>query len=591
MKGKPINIAAKSRLYELLTKVYSRRKAQAINERILEAVARFKQESSQTLNARHQSTISEKDVVLITYGDFIKQEGQTPLQALAAFLEKHLKDQISIVHILPFFPYSSDDGFSVIDYRSVNPDLGSWDDIEDLTENFRLMFDAVINHVSRQSDWFTRFLAGDEDYQDYFITQADEWDLSKVVRPRTSSLLTEVQTANGPVKVWTAFSADQIDLNYANPDVFMEIVELLLFYIQQGASVIRLDAIAYLWKESGTTCIHLPQTHRLVKVIRLILDLVAPHVILITETNVPHDENINYFGNIDQETGETDEAHMVYQFPLAPLTLHTLMAGNTKKINDWVDSLDGSGMFLNFIASHDGIGVMPAIGLIDQEEIDAIIAQVKAHGGLVSHKSNPDGSEAVYELNVTLYDALNDPQKPNPPLDSARFIASQIIMISLAGVPGIYFHSLLGSHNALAYYQETGRERSINRKGFTLGELEQIFSDPDNVHHQVFDQYKRLLAIRTKEPAFHPYGMQKVVRVSDEVFGLERHSPDGVSKVLVLLNVTADDNEFTVDLGQTDLGEVSRFGDLIGGGEFESQQSALDVVLRPYQALWLKALD
>jgi glucosylglycerate phosphorylase len=582
-----MNITAEAKLLEHLIDVYGDKNAHKVYDRLMDAVTRFNHASSQ-IPTDDREDICEKDVILITYGDFIKREGYPPLQTLAEFLGKYLKNQISIVHILPFYPYSSDDGFSVIDYRSVNPELGSWEDVRELGKDYKLMFDAVINHISRESGWFKGFVDGDERYAEYFITEADTWDLSQVVRPRTSRLLTEVETVNGPKKVWTTFSPDQVDLNYENPDVFVEIIELLLFYIRQGAAVIRLDAIAYLWKESGTTCIHLPQTHRLIKVMRLIVDMIAPHVILITETNVPHEENIRYFGEINQKTGVTDEAHMVYQFPLAPLVLHTLMVGSSENINDWIDGLETSGLFMNFIASHDGIGVMPAIGLIDEEDVDAMVAQVKAHGGLVSYKSNPDGSQRVYELNTTLYDALNDPQNPDPLFYISRFIASQVIMVSLAGVPGIYFHSLLGSRNAHDHYHETGRARSINRKGFTIGELENILSDAENIHYQVFDQYKRILEIRTQEPAFHPRGSQKAIRVLDEVFALERESLDGSSKVLVLVNVTADTCTFQVDLHRMNMHKARQFLDLISGREFNIHQGKLAIALQPYQALWLK---
>jgi len=453
------------------------------------------------------------------------------------------------------------------------------------------MFDAVVNHISSKSEWFTGFINGDDRYQDYFITDADNWDLSNVVRPRTSNLLTTVETSVGPQKVWTTFSADQIDLNFANPTVFLEIINLLLFYVRKGASVIRLDAIAYLWKESGTTCIHLPQTHRLIKVMRMVLEMVDPYMILITETNVPHIENISYFGNINPETGVGDEAHMVYQFSLAPLVLHTLITGNTDRINQWVENLEPTGIFMNFIASHDGIGMMPAIGLISDDDIQRIIDQVKAHQGLVSYKSNPDGSKTVYELNTTLYDALNNPNKLNPPMDIARFIASQIIMLSLAGVPGIYFHSLLGSRNAHDFYQETGRERSINRKGFQYNSLVGTLSNPENVHSQIFKQYVRLLDIRTSEPAFHPEGPQKVLRVAGEVFALERHSPDEDSKVLVIVNVTEDPFTTNVDLSNTDLQNHTRFMDLISGKEIFGKENRLEIALNPYQALWLKVID
>jgi sucrose phosphorylase len=591
MKVMCMQLAAETKILEHLKYVYGEAQAEAIQKHILAAMARFKQAAARIPDSDDNFPLSEKDVILITYGDTIKHAGQSPLRTLTHFLDENLEDKISIVHILPFFPYSSDDGFSVIDYRSVNPELGSWEDMRRLAQKYKLMFDAVINHISRESDWFKRFVDGDEHYQDYFLTPDATWDLSQVVRPRTSKLLTEVETAKGLQKVWTTFSADQIDLNYANPDVFVEIVDLLLFYIRQGASVIRLDAIAYMWKESGTPCIHLPQTHHLIKIMRLVVDLVAPHVILITETNVPHEENISYFGEIDADTGVTDEAHMVYQFPLAPLVLHTLMIGNTRNLTDWVEGLESPGIFMNFIASHDGIGMLPAMGLIDEQDVAAIIAQVKLHGGKVSYKSNTDGSETVYELNTTLYDALNDPQRPNPQVDIPRFIASQVIMISLAGVPGIYFHSLLGSHNAHDYYHQTGRARSINRQGFTLKALEEVLSDPETTHAQVFERYKRLLAIRKGEAAFHPRGAQQVLRVSDKVFALERHSPDGKSKVLVLVNVTEKTCEARVALQQTGLSGSNRFVDLIGGGEFIEQEGMLSVNLGPYQALWLKAND
>ena len=584
-----MNLNMTANLLEHLTFVYGEHDAQMAHERIMELVSRFRDKKAKAPGNDPNYAISEKDVILITYGDFVRSDDNTPLQTLAEFLRKNLEEKISIVHVLPFYPYSSDDGFSVIDYRLVNPELGSWEDIHALSNDYKLMFDAVINHISQESLWFKGFVDGDARYDNYFITEADTWDLSKVVRPRTSKLLTEVETVNGKKKVWTTFSADQVDLNYQNPKVFIEIIDLLLFYILQGASVIRLDAIAYLWKESGTTCIHLPQTHHLIKAMRLVVDMVAPEVILITETNVPHEENIRYFGEIDEATGETDQAHMVYQFPLAPLVLHTFMVGSTDQINAWIEGFETSGLFMNFIASHDGIGIMPAIGLIDEQEVDSIVTQVKAHGGLVSYKSNPDGSERVYELNTTLYDALNDPKTPDPRLDIPRYIASQVIMISLAGVPGIYFHSLFGSRNAHDHYKKTGRMRSINRKGFRIEALEGILTDPTNIHCQVFNQYQRILQIRKEEPAFHPRGRQNILRLSDDVFALERESLDSSSRVLVLVNVTEKNISLEVDLDEMQMNKGRKFVDLMSGKEYPWEQRLLKIALEPYQSVWLKA--
>ncbi|RPI78226.1 MAG: sugar phosphorylase, partial [Chloroflexi bacterium] len=323
--------------------------------------------------------LTEQDAVLITYGDQFQTPNSSPLHSLKHFLDSHLKGCINGVHILPFFPYSSDDGFSVIDYRAVNPTLGSWDDILSLRRSFQLMFDAVINHVSRESDWFQRFLAGDSQYQNYFIVTSPQEDLTQAVRPRTLPLLTPVRTAKEEVSVWTTFSEDQIDLNYENPEVLLEMVELILFYAAKGASLIRLDAIAYLWKIPGTPCIHLPQTHAVVKLFRAVLDAAAPGVLLITETNVPHAENISYFGEPLPGANGTDEAQMVYAFPLAPLVLHTFHSGRSRALANWIASLSplpaGSAYF-NFLASHDGIGVRPAEGLLTVEEIQGLVEKI-----------------------------------------------------------------------------------------------------------------------------------------------------------------------------------------------------------------------
>ncbi len=240
--------------------------------------------------------LTEKDAMLITYGDQFSEPAKPPLQSLNDFLNQYLTRALNAVHILPFYPYTSDDGFSVVDYRAIDPALGTWDHVTHLGSGYKLMFDAVINHISRQSDWFQGYLAGSDTYRDYFIEADPATDLSQVTRPRALPLLTPVETSAGPRHVWTTFSDDQIDLNFANPDVLLEIIDILLLYLEKGAKFIRLDAIAYLWKEIGTTCIHLPQTHRVVKLIRTIFDAVAPGTVIITETNVPHEDNISYFG-------------------------------------------------------------------------------------------------------------------------------------------------------------------------------------------------------------------------------------------------------------------------------------------------------
>jgi len=576
-----MNEKEKQKLYHHLKFLYGGDQAANLVERISGLLGAYQNFASVEQAGEQASKFNEEDVILIAYGDIIQDPPKPALQTLGQFLDRNLGSQINSLHILPFFLYSSDDGFSVIDYRVIEPKLGTWEDFQALAKPRKIMVDGVINHISRESEWFRKFQNGDPAYQDFFIQVDESWDLSQVVRPRISPLLTEVETVEGTKKVWTTFSADQVDLNFANPDVLLAILDVLLFYLQQGATIIRLDAIAYLWKESGTTCIHLPQTHTVVKIIRQVLAAAQPKVVLITETNVPHVENISYFGNVDPETGQTDEAHMVYQFPLAPLVLHTLIAGSARRLTDWAADLEPTGIFFNFIASHDGIGVLPAKGVLSEEELEEIFNQVSRHGGLLSHRSNPDGSKTVYELNTTLYDALNDPAAPEP-FDMDRYLASQVILMSLAGVPGIYYHSLFGSRNALDNVQETGRARSINRKKFMVDDVNEILHDPDNIHAEVFNRMLNLLDVRRGQKAFDPYGAQDVLRLDDRVFALARTSPNGGSRLLALVNVSANAFDLEIDSQNAEL------SDLISGEAFAVVDGKARIHFEPYRYFWLQ---
>ena len=586
-------MSPKDRIYDHLTFLYGETRAQQILPHLERSLSDFSDRNPKLKEITYPQ-LSERDAILITYGDQISEPGVPPLQTLADFLNKEIQDDINSIHLLPFYPYSSDDGFSIIDYRQVDSNLGTWKDISLLDSSFRLMFDAVINHISRQSEWFKGYLQGHKRFQDYFITVEPDTDLSMVVRPRALPLLTPVETTEGTRYVWTTFSDDQIDLNYSNPDVLMEIVDLLLSYVENGAEIIRLDAIAYLWKEIGTSSIHLPQTHRVVKLFRAVLDSVAPGVILITETNVPHEENISYFGKpLPQESTSIqlgDEAKLVYQFSLAPLVLHTFYTGDSSALTEWADSLEvpfTTATYFNFIASHDGIGVRPAEGLLSQEQIQELANRTIEHGGQVSYKTNTDGTESTYELNITLFDALNNHQKPNPSMDVRRFLASQAILLSLAGVPGIYIHSLFGSRNCYSCYEQTKRARSINRQKFQLTELEAALSDPVSRTARVFAGYKQMLQARRDHPAFHPYGSQQVFNLGENVFVVLRKPLRNESNILCIVNVTPE--KINIDLSpiNSELSHKQKWVDLITGKIFETPGEQSQVSMEGYQYLWL----
>jgi len=574
-------------LHDHLAFLYGEEEAQVTFPRLWERIAAFRDAHPDLATQGASGRVNERDVVLITYGDMVQEEGEPPLRTLAHFLETHVADVVNSVHLLPFYPYSSDDGFAVIDYKEVDPALGDWKDVARVGRGFRLMFDAVINHISAQSDWFQAFLRDEAPYRDYFVVVEPDADLSQVFRPRALPLLTPVQTAAGEKLVWTTFSADQIDLNFANPDVLLEVVDTLLFYVAHGAEFIRLDAIAFMWKEVGTSCIHLPQTHRIIRLLRAVLDVVAPGVVLITETNVPHKENVSYFGD------GHNEAQMVYNFSLPPLTLHAFHTENAGTLSRWAGMLvtpSDETCFFNFLASHDGIGLTPARGILSTEEVAAMARRVEALGGYVSFRSDGSGSQSPYELNVNYLDALGDPEAAaeEPEWVARRFLASQAVMLALQGVPGVYFHSLFGSRNWQAGVRQTGRYRTINREKLRREPLERELAERRSLRRLVFSGYRQLLQQRAACPAFHPQGAQQILFLHEAVFALARTSPDGRYAVLCLHNVSGRPVEVTVALERLEQFSSGRVRDLIAGSAYPvTAGSRLDLSLPPYGVLWL----
>jgi len=598
------------KLFDHLAFLYGDDTAHSVFSRFLDLLHAFQEKYPNLREPVAGGKISEKDAILITYGDMVRQEGEAPLKTLSSFLNSQLEQTISTVHILPFYPYSSDDGFAVMDYRQVNEDFGAWEDVAELGKNFRLMFDAVVNHISSQSAAFQGFLKGDPKYEEWFTVVDPETDLSKVFRPRAKPLLTPVETANGEKYVWTTFSADQIDLNFANPEVLLEVADILLFYAAHGAEFVRLDAVTFVWKEIGTNCVNLPGTHRIVQTMRTILDMAAPNVVLITETNVPHKDNIAYFGD------GTNEAQMVYNFALPLLTLHAFLHGDVRILSEWAATLDlpsDKVTFFNFIACHDGIGMMPVKGILSQEDLSNLAAHAKALGGFVSYKSNEDGSQSPYELNINYLDALNAPEDfkerikhinelninyldalgdPDSPMTNVkmvarRFLATQAIMLALRGVPGIYFHSLFGSKNWTEGVEETGRHRTINREKVLLEQIEAELNDESSVRYHVFEGYKRLLKARKDNPAFHPWGGQEVLHVHNAVFALLRSSLDEKTKTICLQNASAENIDLSVELSPLGLSDRNSFKDLVSKRSFRVMDGVLKLRIAPYEVLWL----
>ena len=557
--------------------VYGSEQAGEISERILSAVDLHRKAPAPI---EPSSKWNEGDVMLITYGDSIVKSDEVPLETLHRFLNRELKDVVSAVHILPFSPFSSDDGFSVIDYDAVNPALGSWSDIEAVAKDFDVMADLVVNHCSSQSRWFRNFLADRDPGRDYFIVADLEADLSGVVRPRATPLLTPYKTEKSEQHVWTTFSADQVDLNYANPAVLLEMMRILKSYLDHGIRYFRLDAVAYVWKQLGTPCVHLPQTHEIIKLLRLVMENLAPSSVVVTETNVPNRENLSYFGN-------DNEAHLIYNFSLPPLLINAMLTGSCRHLKTWLMSMPPAKLgraYLNFIASHDGIGVRPAEGLLDAGELEDLLNTLKLFGGTISTRRMPDGVEKPYEVNISLYDALKGTVADGPDdLQFERFLCAHTVMIGLEGIPAIYIHSMLGTENDHDLAEKTGRHRSVNRHRWSADRLSEHLADETDHHRRVLDEMRRRIRIRRAQPAFHPNATQYTLHLGDAIFAFWRSDLRREQNIFALHNVTDQPQECR--LVELNLFATESWRDLLTDTRFDNLEST--ITLPPYGCAWI----
>ncbi len=558
-----------------LSRIYPSQETE-VTHKALQAMGLQPEQETQPL---HQNKWSEQDVWMITYGDSVKSEGQAPLQTLKRFTDNFLADVISGVHILPFFPFSSDDGFSVINYAQVNDSLGDWDDIKNIASEYDLMADLVVNHCSQRSQWFENFKLCKDPGKDYFVQAEPSADLSKVVRPRTSPLLRETQTLDGLKYVWCTFSHDQVDLNFANPKVFLEMVRIIRAYLEQGVRIFRLDAVAFLWKEPGSDCIHLPETHEFVRLFRTLIEAHTNDAIVITETNVPNHENLSYFGN-------ANEAHAVYNFSLPPLLLHAFATGNAEHLQRWQMSMPPaqSGTFyFNFIASHDGIGLRPAKDLLSEQDLDQLINTMQNFGARISWRSVEGGKNEAYEINIALFDALQGTSNGPDRWQQDRFLCAHAIMFALEGVPGVYIHSLLATQNDYEKVELTNQNRSINRSKWDYQELKEKLAEPSNHHAQVLASMTKLLKLRRAQPAFHPNAVQYTLHLGLSVFAFWRQSINRDQSIFCLFNVT--DQTVSIPLSSVNLISLDTWVDLNTGKTYLATDQAIE--LPPCGFVWL----
>ena len=488
-------------------------------------------------NKKKNKLISEKTSIIICYGDSVFDSKQKYLiKGFQNFYQKRLKNYFNTVHFLPFYPSSSDSGFAVKDHYKIDSRIGTWSDISNFAKKNDVMADIVINHSSARGLWFRNFLKDKKPGKNYFLTVNTKFNTSKVVRPRDHELLKKINIFKKTEYLWRTFSPDQLDLNFKNPVVLLRFIKIMINLVNHGVTIFRLDAIAYLWKESGTKCINLKQTHEIIKLFRLICSFLSVKTILVTETNLPEKENLSYFG-------KKDEANWIYNFSLSPLLIHAFLFENSTYLCRWSKQLPSTKLgnnYLNFIASHDGIGMRPAEGILNKKSTRDLLIRLKKNGSKFSYRKIKGKSKKVYEANITVFNAL---KKSNIDKEGKfyfeRYISAHAIMISFEGVPAVYFNSLFGTSNDEAKYIITGNNRDINRYRWNQKHILNQLKNSKSKQSIFYKSLTNLLSIRTKQKAFHPNASRTTLNMGSKIFCFQRKSIDKKQSIICLTNLSS----------------------------------------------------
>jgi len=523
----------RSKLEDIYKIFLSKKDIEYFENEIVQIIKNFNKK-----NPKKKKNISEKTTLVICYGNSVYSEKKKSIKIFQSFFQKKLKNYFNTIHFLPFYPSSSDSGFAVKDHYKIENKLGNWSDIKKISKSNDIMADMVINHSSARGLWFRNFLKNRKPGKDYFLTVDSKFDISKVIRPRDHKLLKGINIFNKKEYLWRTFSADQIDLDFKNPSVLLRFIKIMIYLIQNGVTVLRLDAIAYLWKESGTKCINLKKTHEIIKLLRIIINLLNVQTIIITETNLPEKENISYFGK------NKDEANWIYNFTLPPLLIHALLFENSSFINKWSKKLPLTKLgnnYLNFIASHDGIGMRPIEGILNFKTTKNFLKRLKKNGSKFSYRKIRNKSKKVYEANITVFNALqkSDFDKTGK-FFLERYLSAHSIMISFDGIPALYFNSLFGKSNDEAKYIITGNNRDVNRYRWNENNLLKRLKDNKSKQFIFYKNITNLLNIRRKHKAFHPNAFRATIDLGSKVFCLKRISIDKKQTIICITNISSE---------------------------------------------------
>ena len=477
----------------------------------------------------------KNEAMLITYSDSLGKN----MKDLKFVLETYFKESIGGVHLLPFFPSTGDRGFAPSDYTTVDPDLGSWEDVDALGEQYYLMFDFMINHISRQSKFFQDFKKNHENspYKDMFIRvheffppgRPTQEDIDLIYKRKDKAPFQTVQFEDGTTEeVWNTFGEEQIDLDVNKAIVKEFIRETIKDMASHGCSLIRLDAFAYAVKKLDTNDFFVePEIWDLLDEVRA--EAAKYQVELLPE--------IHEHYSIQMKIADHD--YFVYDFALPMVVLYSLYSGKSNRLANWL-KMSPMKQFTT-LDTHDGIGVVDARDLLTDEELDYTSEQLYKVGANVKkvYSSEKYNNLDIYQINSTYYSALGN--------DDASYLLSRILQCFAPGIPQIYYVGLLAGENDIELLEATKEGRNINRHYYTLEEIEK------EVERPVVKQLLSLLRFRNTSKAFDLAGEIEISTPDESTIEIVRSSADHKSKARLVANLatkefTIEENDVTVHL-------------------------------------------
>lgn len=477
----------------------------------------------------------KNEAMLITYSDSLGKN----MKDLKFVLETYFKESIGGVHLLPFFPSTGDRGFAPSDYTTVDPDLGSWEDVDALGEKYYLMFDFMINHISRESKFFQDFKKNHENspYKDMFIRvheffppgRPTQEDIDLIYKRKDKAPFQTVHFEDGTTEeVWNTFGEEQIDLDVNKAIVKEFIRETIKDMASHGCSLIRLDAFAYAVKKLDTNDFFVePEIWDLLDEVRA--EAAKYQVELLPE--------IHEHYSIQMKIADHD--YFVYDFALPMVVLFSLYSGKANRLANWL-KMSPMKQFTT-LDTHDGIGVVDARDLLTDEELDYTSEQLYKVGANVKrvYSSEKYNNLDIYQINSTYYSALGN--------DDSSYLLSRILQCFAPGIPQIYYVGLLAGENDIELLEATKEGRNINRHYYTLEEIE------NEVERPVVKQLLSLLRFRNTSKAFDLEGKFEILTPDESTIEIVRTSADQQTKARLVANLatkeyTIEENGVTIQL-------------------------------------------